>query len=156
MKTFYTLLLAFGLCFTVHAQEMFYVKHDGQLLGINQEDEDFVNNYFYGDSTSIIVGDFIEYRDPHTLGVFKHIYVKDVNYFGLLDSTSLDLEKIEMLSVDSKNRDINLDQEILIRLADLKILYIMNVKNIQDLNILVSSLNSLFPSLKVIVRISNF
>lgn len=56
MKTFYTLLLAFGLCFTIHAQENVAVlNYDSYLQQQPQEVRNEINSYVSGTPSKLLL-----------------------------------------------------------------------------------------------------
>lgn len=135
MKTIYTLLLAFGLCFTVHAQnnlKVFPSESDNVDYNLNTIELEEFNDIVFGASHSLIFDETVTsvFEDK---GEIRKISFKNMNNISNFNFSNFDLSNVMVLEIFYSEGDIiNIPSSVFNNIPTLKYIYIKSYHTLTD------------------------
>lgn len=156
MKTIYTLLFAFGLFFTSHAQQSLQVlSSNGVATNLNSTDIEEFSQIVFGPSHSLIINETIisVFEDK---GEIRKISFKNINNLPGLNLSNFDLSNVMVLEIFYNEGDvINIPTGVLNALPNLKYIYIKSYHTLTDgiINNVLQDTMSQLSNVKVVYQI---
>lgn len=153
MKTFYTLLLAFGLCLTSHAQNLQVLSNTNNVQ-LSQIEWDEFNQLAFSDTHTLILNDAASYIFNNGTSV-KAVVIKNVNGASLLNSFTSTLNDVKLLQLHWNLNDVyNLSSQLSQKLPKLEYIYVSSYEMLNQSNVenIIGSLKNQFPNAKIIYQ----
>lgn len=153
MKTFYTLLLAFGLCLTSHAQNLQVLSNTNNVQ-LSQIEWDEFNQLAFSDTHTLILNDATSYVFNNGTSV-KAVVIKNVNGASLLNSFTPSLNDVKLLQLNWNVNDVyNLSNQLNQKLPKLEYIYVTSYEMLNQSNVenIIGSLKNQFPNAKIIYQ----
>lgn len=153
MKTFYTLLLAFGLCLTSHAQDLQVLSNNSISLTESEMTEfktlafNATHSLIFDDSTTSI------YNDGSTV---KRVIIKNEAGVLLLNSYVTPLNNVRSLELEWNAGEVyNFSNQLNQKLPNLKFIYVKSYEMLNQSNVenIIESLKSQFPNATILYQI---
>lgn len=133
MKTIYTLLFAFGLFFTSHAQQSLHVLPlNGSESNLNSSDLEEFNQITFGNSHSLIINETVTAVFENE-GVIRKISIESMNNLSIVNLSNFELSNVKVFEIYYNEGDIiNIPTGVLNALPNLKYIYLKSYHTLTD------------------------
>lgn len=153
MKTFYTLLLAFGLCLTSHAQDL-QVLSNVNNVQLSQNETDEFNELTYSATHSVVFGDNTTtiYNDSTPV---KRVIIETQAGVALLNSYTTSLNSVKSLELYWHTNEVyNFSSQLNQKLPSLKFIYVKSYEMLNQSNVqtIIGPLQEQFPNAKIVYQ----